>query len=265
MRHRWSLVTILMLVGLALPATPALAAGCQYILGFKTLHADLGLTVANCLDDQTFAANGDALQHTAHGLLVWRKADNVTAFTDGYHTWIDGPAGIELRLNNQRFSWESDAGAPGTTLLSTPVADVPALPYVTALLARTTEVAIPSEHMALELPPVTISDGGAGTLTAAIGGRFPTADGYGQLVFFWHGTTFLGWDANQESMSIRGITSPGAGAFSISYAHYAATDALCCPSQPPVTITYTWNGSRLVPDAAPPTWGKPILVTLGAF
>jgi len=37
--------------GAATVATPALAAGCQYILGFKTLHADLGLTVANCLDD----------------------------------------------------------------------------------------------------------------------------------------------------------------------------------------------------------------------
>ena len=250
------------LLSLALPATPALAANCQYILGFKTLHADLGLTVANCLDDQTFAANGDALQHTAHGLLVWRKSDNFSAFTDGYHTWINAAAGIELRLNAQRFSWESDAGMPGTTILSTPVADVPTLADVTALLARTSEVAIPSEHMALELPPVTISDGSAGTLTAAIGGRFPTADGYGQLIFFWHGTTFLGWDANQESMSIRGITSPGAGAFSVSYAHYAATDALCCPSQPPVTITYTWTGSLLVADGTPPTWGKPILVTL---
>ena len=88
MRRRWRLVIFLLLATLALPATPALAANCQYILGFKTLHADLGLTVANCLDDQTFAANGDALQHTAHGLLVWRKSDNFTAFTDGYHTWI---------------------------------------------------------------------------------------------------------------------------------------------------------------------------------
>jgi len=26
-------------------------------------------------------------------VLVWRKADNRTAFTDGYRTWINGPRG----------------------------------------------------------------------------------------------------------------------------------------------------------------------------
>jgi hypothetical protein len=47
------------------------------------------------------------LQNSAGGgLLVWRKADNWTAFTDGYRTWINGPAGIQQRLNTQRFSWE---------------------------------------------------------------------------------------------------------------------------------------------------------------
>jgi len=40
MPRRWSLAIILCLVALALPATPALAANCQYILGFKTLHAE---------------------------------------------------------------------------------------------------------------------------------------------------------------------------------------------------------------------------------
>ena len=37
--------------------------------------------------------NGDGLQETTAwhgkgGLMVWRKADNFTAFTDGYRTWI---------------------------------------------------------------------------------------------------------------------------------------------------------------------------------
>ena len=30
--------------------------------------------------------NGDGLQQTSNGLLVWRKADNFTAFTDGFWT-----------------------------------------------------------------------------------------------------------------------------------------------------------------------------------
>jgi hypothetical protein len=50
---------------------------------------------------------------------VWRKADNWTAFTDGYRTWVNGPAGLVRRLNTERFPWEGDAGAPGTTLLGT--------------------------------------------------------------------------------------------------------------------------------------------------
>ena len=38
------------------------------------------------------------------GLLVWRKADNHTAFTDGYRTWVNGPYGLQVRLNTARFS-----------------------------------------------------------------------------------------------------------------------------------------------------------------
>src|SRR5439155_10452091 len=39
-------------------------------------------------------------------LLVWRKADNFTAFTDGYRTWVQGPFGLQKRLNTERFAWE---------------------------------------------------------------------------------------------------------------------------------------------------------------
>jgi hypothetical protein len=51
-------------------------------------------------------ANGDGLQHTSGGLLVWRKADNWTAFTDGFQTWINGPTGLQERLNTARLPWE---------------------------------------------------------------------------------------------------------------------------------------------------------------
>jgi plastocyanin len=87
-------------------ATLAPAPGpCQYVLGFATLAAVIP-QVGQCLDSQNFAPNGDALQHTSGGLLVWRKADNWTAFTDGYRTWVNGPQGIQQRLNTARFPWE---------------------------------------------------------------------------------------------------------------------------------------------------------------
>jgi uncharacterized protein YkwD len=63
--------------------------------------------VGDCTSNQAFAANGDAQQTSSHGLLAWRKADNWTAFTDGYRTWINGPNGLQTRLNTERFSWEA--------------------------------------------------------------------------------------------------------------------------------------------------------------
>jgi hypothetical protein len=92
-------------------------------------------TVGDCLQNEGFnPANGNAEQRTTKGLLVWRKADNWTAFTDGYRTWLNaGPRGVVQRLNTQRFAWESDAGAPGTTTISQPPAPIPASPPVPAL------------------------------------------------------------------------------------------------------------------------------------
>lgn len=104
--RRAALAIALVLLGLPL-APAAHADGCQYVLGFKTLYTLIPRIVGQCLDDQQFdPANGDALQHTTNGLLVWRKADNHTAFTDGFHTWVNGPNGLEARLNTTRFPWE---------------------------------------------------------------------------------------------------------------------------------------------------------------
>ncbi|MDE2817689.1 MAG: hypothetical protein OXM03_13935 [Chloroflexota bacterium] len=68
--------------------------------------------MGDCLENQRYAANGNSEQHTTGGLLVWRKADNLTSFTDGYRTWINGPNGLVQRLNTERFVWEADY-APG--------------------------------------------------------------------------------------------------------------------------------------------------------
>ena len=93
---------------LLLPNSVA-AAECQFVLGFATLRNLIGHEiVGECLENEHYEANGDSLQQTTGGLLVWRKADNWTAFTDGYRTWINGPNGLEQRLNTERFEWEVD-------------------------------------------------------------------------------------------------------------------------------------------------------------
>jgi hypothetical protein len=84
---------------------------CQFALGFATLQSLIPQQVGDCLDNESHDdVTGDALQHTTGGQLVWRRADNWTAFTDGFHTWIDGPLGLQERLNTERFAWEADAG-----------------------------------------------------------------------------------------------------------------------------------------------------------
>jgi hypothetical protein len=66
---------------------------CRFVLGFATLR-DLvrPQKVGTCLEDEHFNdQNGSAEQRTSGGLLVWRKVDNLTAFTDGSTSWINGP------------------------------------------------------------------------------------------------------------------------------------------------------------------------------
>jgi len=94
---------------------------CVYQLGFATLRgmvvSTYGDIVGSCLENEWHNAdNGDGLQRSSGrgggsiGMMVWRKADNWTAFTDGYQTWLNGPCGLQVRLNTQSFSWE---GRPG--------------------------------------------------------------------------------------------------------------------------------------------------------
>lgn len=79
----------------------------RFVLGFKTLAELIPDVVGEPLENEHHnPENGDGLQQTTRGLLVWRKSDNWTAFTDGYRTWINGPNGLQQRLNEERFEWE---------------------------------------------------------------------------------------------------------------------------------------------------------------
>jgi hypothetical protein len=84
------------------------ATQCEFRLGFKLLHDSIPEVVGGCLENEHHnPLNGDALQRTSGGLLVWRKSDNWTAFTNGSRTWINGPEGLQSRLNDARFGWET--------------------------------------------------------------------------------------------------------------------------------------------------------------
>ena len=109
-------------VSLLAAAVPGQASDCAFALGFRALRDQRPGIVGECLDDESHdAASGNTIQHTtAHhgrgGLLVWRKADNWTAFTDGHRTWINGPNGLQDRLNPDRFIWEAGGAAPASTV-----------------------------------------------------------------------------------------------------------------------------------------------------
>lgn len=85
----------------------------EYVLGFKALADQIPEIVGQPIESEHHdSPNGDGLQATTRGLMVWRKADNWTAFTDGYRTWINGPFGLQERLNSERFDWELPAARP---------------------------------------------------------------------------------------------------------------------------------------------------------
>jgi hypothetical protein len=112
------LLSLFALLLALLPAAVAAQEACEFKLGFKALRDQIPTEVGQCLENESHnAANGNTEQRTtAHhgkgGLLVWRKADNWTAFTDGYWTWINGPFGVQKRLNSgPLFDWEAPAPA----------------------------------------------------------------------------------------------------------------------------------------------------------
>src|SRR3712207_3805281 len=104
---------LLVAVALAVSVVPAPAftsqATCTFTLGFKALRDQIPDIVGDCLEDERFnPENGNAEQRTTGGLLVWRKADNWTAFTNGQTTWIMGPQGLVSRPNaGPLFPWEA--------------------------------------------------------------------------------------------------------------------------------------------------------------
>ncbi len=84
----------------------AASTGFSFKLGFKALAAQIPSVAGQPTEEEHYGPNGDSLQQTTRGLMVWRKADNWTAFTNGARTWVNGPFGVKERSNDERFPWE---------------------------------------------------------------------------------------------------------------------------------------------------------------
>ncbi len=133
---------------------------------------------------------------------------------------------------------------------------------VLAVLGAAAETGVSGEHLALDGKIVTVADGRGGTITAVPAVRFPTADGLGQYILFWHDATFLGSDRlaklpylGAEAVSA-GIVRSGTGFVTVAFAQYRPTDPMAAPSLPIEYVTYRWNGSRL-------TASKPVSAAAG--
>ena len=87
-----------------------------------------------------------------------------------------------------------------TTTTVPPTTDAPPTSQqIAAEIANTHETTDPSEGFIGSLP-VTVSDGTGGYLTAVSALRNPSADGHGDLIFFWHNQTFLGWGHQRRDL-----------------------------------------------------------------
>ncbi|MHB0869994.1 MAG: hypothetical protein ACYC5J_11145 [Chloroflexota bacterium] len=100
-------LTLATAVALALVGAALAAPKPEFRLGFAALAGQMPDVVGEPLEDEHWGDNGDSLQRTTKGLMVWRKADNWTAFTNGSRTWINGPQGVKDRGNDERFEWEA--------------------------------------------------------------------------------------------------------------------------------------------------------------
>jgi hypothetical protein len=151
-------IGLVLFAAFALSNWPARAqATCLFRLGFAEVQRQMPEIVGACLEDERFnPRNGNAEQRTTGGLLVWRKADNWTVFTDGSTTWVNGPEGLVARPNGERFEWE--AAELSVVVDSTPTPTTEALatiatPEPTTLAAASPTASNPSQDIHPDLMP----------------------------------------------------------------------------------------------------------------
>ncbi|HLI52047.1 MAG TPA: LppP/LprE family lipoprotein [Thermomicrobiaceae bacterium] len=156
--------------------------------------------------------------------------------------WRAGPALVLLALL-------AGCGAPSST-----PAPRPTTIHAPALIPLKNDRSVIRRHGFLPAAGyATTGNGTGGLLIAWAGVCRGSADGHCQRVFFFNGDRYVGADTTRgTSPAITRVAAAGSRAFAVTYAHYAPQDPLCCPSLKPVTITYKWNGSKMVASGKPP-------------
>ena len=181
------------LVSAVAPATVSAqtAGGCQFVLGFQVLHDLAPADIGDCIDNQATQANGDAQQHTTKGLLAWRRADNWTAFTNGYKTWIKGPNGLAVRLNIERFPWEATTGpsAPPTPATTLTAASPQSAPSLTCLAVGRWRVQALFPDGSTQAEDVVLNADGRGSLTTLSVSAYPNLGVWDPSPLVWSSTS----------------------------------------------------------------------------
>ncbi|WP_258112636.1 LppP/LprE family lipoprotein [Alicyclobacillus sp. SP_1] len=129
-----------------------------------------------------------------------------------------------------------------------PVLHGPSASAVHAVMASTSEIQDTGEDFSETSKPILTPDGQGGTLSAVVGTRNPTADGLGQILFFFHNNTWVGLNSHAEATQIKSVIPDGAEAFQVTYVNYASNDPMYAPNLPPVTVIYRWEKGRMVPS-----------------
>lgn len=103
--------------------------------------------------------------------------------------------------------------------------------------------------------PMVQTPAPGGTLYAQAGACMNRDPSPCQTVLFLLDRRVIGTDTPRPTNAVRTVRAAGQGQIAVVYANFARNDPDCCPSLPDVTVTYTWNGSRLVPSGQPPNNG----------
>lgn len=251
---------IVILVSLLSPgiwtASRLAAANCDFTLGFKALHDLKPDIIGDRVVDQRYSPeNGDGLQETRRGLLVWRKADNFSAFTDGFRTWVNGPFGIEARLNSERFQFEALQQLRNGELR---------LPLVDPqdLREKETPIRLVNGEFTLSSPPQRIRAGLVGDFVAtgdldgdgtpdAVAPLFLNTGGSGVFIYLFamvdrnDGLVQVGRELLGDRVKLNSIAVSGDGTIAIDMITQVPNDPLCCPTQQ-VTRRFRLEGDKLV-------------------
>lgn len=100
-------------------------------------------------------------------------------------------------------------------------------------------------------PTATVKTTSGDTLTAWITTATQSQDGYNHLVFFFLNGKYIGIDTTKPSLEITSAKAAGYG-IAVTYPVYKKSDSFANATGTPVTITYTWNGLKLVANKAYP-------------